>query len=276
MSTIIRRGLGAGRGLTGLIVFLIISIFAACDSWKEGNPFGPGFAYPVVVPAQDRNVPESVRERYREDAARLALHKVDEIGGHLAEQVELPVNLINTIYYALIHIYNSRLPARDSVITLYDIHNYRDYYLYWVEVCADTAQAWAKVWQNGQRFTGNLEIDRLIRAYDLQVVDYSPFLSCCDLVTLRSNRSLNTVALAKQFEEIDGVVAAYGGGDGGDGNNIKAESKESYWQFEYSIAWGDCHFGCTCHHFWIFRVHTNGKVEYAGSYGDTVTGLCYY
>jgi hypothetical protein len=258
------------------VSFIITIFLLACDQ-KSASPTRAGPDYPLIMPAWDFNVPVDVKREYKWDAALLTLRKMHEIGGSFDQQVELPKDLYNTVYSALIHVYNSKLPARDSVVSRCEVHIYCLYEPYILNLDVDTAYQWVKAWREGKSLTGNPAIDRLIQQYGLQLAGYWEFCWGTVSVSLRSTRPLNMSALARIFSTIEGVNEAWhepycGGG----GDDITARAERDFWEFEYSIGWGDCPSGCGLHHYWSFRVYPNGKVEYEGSYGDPGPYGCGY
>jgi len=274
MRNMTRLWRGMGLELIMGASFIITILLLACDQ-KSASPTWAGPGYPLILPALDFNVPEDVKREYKWDAAVLTLRKMHEIGGAFDEQVELPKDLYNALYNALIHVYNSKLPARDSVVSRCEVHIYCLYEPYILNLDVDTAYQWVKAWREGQRLTGNPAIDRLMQQYGLRLAGYYEFCWGTVSVSLRSTRPLNMSSLARIFPTIEGVIEAWpepycaGGGD-----DITARAERDFWELEYSIGWGDCFNGCGARRYWTFRILTNGRVEYMGSHGDPLTCGC--
>ncbi|WP_017714871.1 hypothetical protein [Kamptonema formosum] len=214
-------------------------------------------------PADDSQVPDSLRWLYLEDAARLALRSILQAGAPASERVELPADLTNTLYSALIHVYNARknIPPQD-VLEIYRTHTFPSPSTREIIVGVGGKPAWADAWSNGQRLTGNRQVDILMETFSLQLQRY---LAGSGAAILRSSGPLNTVAVAKQFAGIPGVSYAQPNNPGGDGDDIKAQFKGSYWEIDYIQGFGDCQPVCIQRRIWTFRVYPDGKVEYAGS-----------
>jgi hypothetical protein len=214
-------------------------------------------------PADDSQVPDSLRWLYQEDAARLALRFILQAGGSASEQVELPADLVSALYSALIHVYNAGIAAPPlAEVEIYRIHTFPSPSTREIVVGVGGKPAWADAWSNGQRLTGNRQVDILMETFSLQLQRY---LAGSSAAILRSSGPLNTVAVAKQFAGIPGVSYAQPNNPGGDGDDIKAQFKGSYWELDYILGSGDCQPVCIQRRIWTFRVYPDGKVQYAGS-----------
>ncbi|MFQ5799388.1 MAG: hypothetical protein ACE5H0_11970 [Bacteroidota bacterium] len=268
MHRFLRLSEQAGIKLPSFPLVLLVCAFAACDLLTDSGSSDLTLDYPNVLPADDSDVSDSLRKMYRKDAARLALRKVNEAGGTASQEVELPQDLVSTLYYALIHVHNAtHLASRDSVVVIYAIHTFPYPEIYSLIVGVDSTSKWVAAWRRGERFTGNQQVDALMKEFDLQLDRYYDWPGS-HAVTLRATRPLNIAALAGRFDGIDAVSYAEPNGTIGDGNDITARSEASYWQFDYSVGYGDCPSGCIGRHFWTFQIYSDGHVEYAGSSGN--------
>ena len=269
MRNLTRLGRGIGVELAIITAALLFIFFTGCDK-RSGAPTGLVTNYPLMHPVSDASLVDELRRQYKEDAARLVLRVIRENNWPAIDEVELPGGLVNSLYYALLHLRNSKLPARDSVIEMYNIRTFKAPYMDEVILAVDSTVEWLRPWREGKRFTGNLEVDHLMILYDLRVTRYYALKFGGHLVELKSSRLLNTYALADEFDKVDDVIAADANGGIGDGNDIEAKVKDGSWELEYSLGWGDCPSGCTLRHYWRFQIKVNGNVEFQGSYGDPV------
>ncbi len=261
------------KNLIGFLLLLLLPALGVCCLLSCSNTADADIElnYVVISNADDSSVPESLRKAYFEDAARLALRKVNEAGGATREQVELPADLVQTLYSVLIHLYNAiGLAARDSVVAIYNIHTFPSPETHFLIVAVDSTAQWAAAWRQGNRLTGNVQIDLLMEEFNLELDGYCSTPWFPQSARLRSSKPLNIAALAKRFTGIAGIRWAEPDGVMGDGPDIRAQSKTTYWQLEYSIGWGDCPAGCIARHFWAFDVYYNGRVQYVGSWGDAL------
>lgn len=250
------EGRSFGPGPTGIATLLAVSALACGD--VDG---------PVLVTAEDSALPATLREAYREDAARLALREILQEDGPEADRVEISPERSDYFYSALVRVFNFRHHARDDVVDRYGIHTFPSPSVNTLSLRVGGA-AWADAWRRGERLTGNPGVDRLVQDYGLRVYDYYSSPTLGDLFTLTSDLNLNARALGKRFEGIEGVQSAYSDGACCDGNDIEAARTGIGVVLEFSAGYGDCPSGCIYRHFWSFLVWNDGRVEFAGERGN--------
>lgn len=248
-------------------LLLLAGLTTGCDVLSGGT----GTEYSVVeIPAPDDvSLSDSLRTVYRTDAGRLALRRVLEEEGEVAQQVRLPDPLVESLYNALLHVHGAEdLEGRDTVVEQHRIHTYPTRSVHEVSVTPrEPLPSWIDAWKAGQRLTGNVAVDRLLREYDLQLLEYNVY-SQFESARLRSETPLNTLALSDRFDRIGGVKYADPGGFLGDGNDIEATLGDDFIELGYSVGSGDCPAGCINRHYWTFRVFESGRVTFRGESGD--------
>ncbi|MFC1529817.1 hypothetical protein ACFL6R_03765 [Gemmatimonadota bacterium] len=260
-----------------LLSYLVLSTGCARNETGPGEDTNTQILE-VVSNTDDSNIPQSLRDYYWEDAARLAVRSILNTGGSQSQEIEIPVDSIRTFYNSLIRIYNATvLAARDSVIETYKIHTYFNPPLYPITLSVDTTMTWVHAWRDGNVFTGNAEIDTLLARYDLELDSYNQYMSQT-LVILKAIRPLNLIPLAHQFETVPGVVNAhpdYGWGDGFD--IITSDTSVQWIQLDYTIGWGAaglyiigeaCPNGCPNRRYWRFRIFEDNRVQFINSWGS--------
>lgn len=242
-------------------VLLFLAVLAACD-----GPTRP--AHLALVSDNDSAIPEALRAAYREDAARLALRHLTATGDSARTGVELPADLWDALYRALVRVYNARdLPARDSVVDLYTIHTFPNPTVRRIDLGLDSTAAWVRALRQGTVPTGEPRFDELVDTYDLSLERYYDFQLGDDFAVLRAAAPLNTIALAPMFRDIEGVYWTEPAGSGGDGSDIRATPLLNGWRLDYSVGFGDCPAGCIGRYTWMFRVSEDGSVTYVGATG---------
>jgi len=242
-------------------LFLLVAILftPACnilDSESEGWTKGK-----IMTSADDSNIPDSIKNLYKIDAATLALRDVANDPESKYKLVEIPTELIELYYRGLVHIYYAmRYPPNNNID---GIHVFPNPSVFGIAVLIDTTYDWAKAWKRGERLTGNAQIDAIMEEYNLQ-------LKSCryDAASIFSPRPINTFALANKFLGIPGVRVAESNGYIGDGSDIKAEIKDPYLLYIFTVGWGDCPSGCINRHYWDIAVEYNGNVIFQREYGD--------
>ncbi|HLG35037.1 MAG TPA: hypothetical protein VI757_09170, partial [Bacteroidia bacterium] len=247
--------------------FLSVLFFAACVS-----------AEAQITPSSC-NASPAIRAMYRDDADRMVVRRLYVTNSPYADSVVIPQNLSDTLLDKLIAVYNATsLPARDSVIVMYNIHTFMDTALQIIDVHADSNLAWMQQLHLGNLNTGNAQVDNLITSYNLNLVSYSTNLSLFFFHSVRfeADTNINTYALTDMFSSIAGVYESLPLGWFGSGDDITDSITSNNVQLTYSYGWGDCPSGCIYNHYWKFIVYPDCSVEYVGSYGEPLplpTGL---
>ncbi len=230
--------------------------------------------FPDIPAADLSRVPEDTRALYAEDAAQLVLREITMEGAPAAaSEVEFPVVMVEGVFNALLHVYNLRHQARDSVATLFRIHVFPATSTHEVVVEVNTRVGWVDAWLRGERLTGNAEIDDLVTRFDLHLTKVFSPAPAATFVVLFSERPLNTLALADRFLGIDGVEAAAPNQFAGAGNDIRIQVQATSVRLTYSVGFGDCPSGCISRHNWHFDVHSDGTTRYRGTSGDPLVEL---
>lgn len=246
---------------TGKLVWLVVAGLgvAGCESVS-----GPGETFPLIPHASDEHLGDPERAAYEEDAVRLALRRLEEIGSPALMEVYPPAVLVDGLYDALMLVTLFDHPAKDSVagIHTFPVPETRE-----ILVGVDSTAAWVDAWRSGIAETGNPAVDDLMTTYGLEPDRFYEW-AIGHYAVLRAGAPLNATALATLFRSIDGVLAAETNRMGGDGNDIRARPRDGGWQLDYSVGFGDCPAGCINRHTWSFVVDGDGVVRYIGSSGD--------
>ncbi len=250
------------KKFSSIFVLLIVLLLQNCSTSTE-----PGNNFPVeITKGNDSQFSDSLKSLLKEDAAILALRDLQSDPSAKETLIFIPDNLIETYYRGLVHIYNSAAnPQVDMVVNKYKIHTFRSPETHRLIVSVDTSKAWTKAWRNGERLTGNPQVDALMIQYNLQL---SRFHTSFNFVVLYAEEPLNIFALSKKFAAIDGVNFSEPDGVVGDGNNIVSRIDKTFISYVFSYGWGDCPAGCISRHYWEFWVMFDGTVKFAKSYGD--------
>ena len=245
------------------VCLVALGFLAGCDTDKT-PVFGIG-----IIPVDSSAVPALIRQEYRQDAARLTLRHMLRSGSADSSTIELNATLWQAAYMGLLHIYlaSEQIPACDSVTRLFAIHTFPNPPLDAMIVGLDTTVAWTRFWLNKQNLTGKPEVDDLVRRYNLTITHVSVFPNALPFVVVKSGHFLNTVALSKVLEGIQGILFAGPDWAIGDGSDIRLDDPTEGLRYHFSIGWGDCPSGCIYRHTWHIAVATDGRVTYLGSSG---------
>ncbi len=218
--------------------------------------------------------PTSLQNQYLEDAWYVGFNfqmKTDSI----AMSKTLPINpdTKNMVLAALMGVYNANLPARDSVILMYNIHAHKQVDLRRFEIYLDTSFAWCRNLLAGEvKNTGNYYIDSLANLYDfsLDFASYFPeWVPNFDaLARIKTGKYVNTDFMAEVMLTQMGVHFANPYTFGGDGNQIYFAREDSFSRLTFRRGWEDCPSGCLFQRDWVFKIYDDCRVEFSSSYGD--------
>ncbi|MBK0403710.1 T9SS type A sorting domain-containing protein [Adhaeribacter sp. BT258] len=212
------------------------------------------------------SAPDSIIGLYHEDASRLALRKIQANNLPEKDSVAIPATHADTVLHALLAVYNANLAARDTVVSLLNIHTFPSPVMNSIVISAYGNLPWMQQLQLGNMNTGDAYVDHLITQY--QLTFDRTFTIFNPIVVLKSGSNYNIRALSNMFETLNGVQYAVPNSYAGDGNNIQDSIYADHVELTYSLGWGDCPSGCINRRFWKFKVYYDCTVEFVGSYGD--------
>jgi len=211
----------------------------------------------------DSRVPAELRAAYLEDGSRLALR--DLLANGFSE-VPIPQDAVRPYYNALVLVYATALPARDTVVDVYRIHTMgpatRSLLL---QLLGN--EPWVQHLARREIPTGDPTVDTLLTRYSLSVGSAYTMQNGDVLLTLAPPEPLNMQALAGLFHGITGVRFAEPNNLVGDGNDMSGLIDGSRVLLDYSVGYGDCPSGCIARRFYHFAVRDDGTVEYLGASG---------
>lgn len=213
---------------------------------------------------------DSILARYQDDADRLTLRKIYRQGSTYMDSILIAQSHVDIVLNALIAVYNATtLPARDSVISIFDIHAFPEPILNGFNVAADSTLPWMQQLKLGNIPTGYAAIDNVIATYNLSMQSYLTFGNSYPWhnVVFISDNNYNFLPLTADLATIPGVYASEPNVSVGDGDNISDSIYSDHVELIYSRGWGDCPSGCTARRFWKFNVYFDCSVEYVESYG---------
>ncbi len=253
-----------------LLLSMGLGLFTACESDNDDDD-NSGALQNSCDPSN------SAKNHFSLDAERLALQL--QLSGPTASSPSIIPGVVDRMLGALAAVHDSEFAARDSVVEFYDIHANENEELYKLTLEIDTAAVWVKEWLDGERFTGNNDIDQLMSYWNLEVeVSELPIGT---LAFLTSEEPLNMSGLATEFEGVDGVNGAFAQTGNIDGNNITAIDYFDYLDLTFSIGFddatdedevGECQNDCEFRRMWTFRVTDECEVSYIGAEGDPAPG----
>lgn len=260
------------RRLVERVLLFLASAFAV-GSLSCGSR-GTAFDYPTVPGINDSSLSESLRARYRVDAARLSLRlRAAPAHRYFDLPVEVEPHLAETIYSALVRV---RLLAagaeRDTVFDRYDIHSDCEPFVRRGFCFADTNLPAIRRWRDGLQPTGDPLLDSLAAACGLKVSSSTSLGGGNPLLWIRVDRLVNMPALCWRLKTVSGVELASASGSGavGRGPDLAARIVDGAWELDWSVSWGDCIFGCLERRHYRFRVEGGRPPVFLGASGSTI------
>jgi hypothetical protein len=212
--------------------------------------------------------PDSVVKKYKEDAARLAVRKFFRRNYAEKDSVVIPKQHSDTVLNALLAVYNATsIPARDTVVGMYNVHTLPNPSLNRFMVYAPPNLAWMQQLQLGNVPTGTASVDSLLVPYGFYVTGFNVWSTNNASANLKTDSIYNTVAISKLFKALQGVGNASDNSLCCDGNDIQDSINSNHVALTYSIGWEDCPAGCTFRRYWKFNVYNDCSVSFEGSWG---------
>ncbi len=223
--------------------------------------------------SDDSSLPDSVKSYYFDDAVRLAVRYLFDQNSPDTASIIIPEGLIQWFYHGLIAIHHcEKLPYVDYLTQSHKVHTFKNPDLYHIGVSIYESYEWTFSWRDGERLTGNAEIDSLMVNYNLILEDYHSY-SGRGSARLKSVYPLNLFALSELFEEIEGVRYSEPLMWMGGSNDIRAVLLNGGIQYTFWIGWGDCPAGCISNHYWEYVVYPFDAVQFIKEYGDPLNVL---
>ena len=228
------------------------------------------FGLPLASFAQPYfcDAPDSVLAKYRDDADRMAIDRTFQNGSTWMDSVNINPEWSQTALGALVAVYNSTSPERDTVVDLLDMHIYPTIPLRKISILANSSLAWIPQLEAGNVPTGNTALDELMQQYGVTAYAF-PYTTPGSprSIFFTTSTNCNTLALADRFDQLPGVIYAGTSGAAGDGNRITDSLSTDHIEITFGYGWGDCPAGCGARHYWKFNVGPDCEVDFVESYG---------
>jgi hypothetical protein len=216
----------------------------------------------------------NIMQQYADDADYMTLQRIISLNDTHKDSITIPQAWADTAMRAMLAVYNATtLPARDSVVTIYKIHEYASFTMHMIFLTADSNETYMKQMKKNIFPTGDAAFDNLGNKYTIQSSQYLNFGTTPgnhDL-TLQLDSAYNTPILKDEYNILSGLQIAKGTLNVfGDSNHINYTVTPTYVELQYTHGWENCMDmnGCDKRHTWTFRVSYNCDVTYIGSSGD--------
>ena len=221
------------------------------------------FAQPYICDASD-----SILARYRDDADRMTIDQTFRYSSTWMDSVHINPEWAQTTLGALVAVYNSTSPERDTVVDLLDMHIYPIIPLRTISIIVDSTLAWVHQLEAGNLPTGNTALDGLMQQYDVVEYHFSSWAPGANrVISFSTGTNCNTLALADRFRQLPDVAFANASGSAGDGDQITDSVYTDHIEISFGYGWGDCPAGCGGRYYWDFLVQPDCTVAFIGSHG---------
>ena len=244
-----------------LISFLILGAIALV-----------GFTFanaPTVKEAKSASSLSKYKEKkYKKDASRLALRLLNVEGNYKSVRPNLPEDLVQSIYNALVAIHTSKSVYAEAVTSAHKLHTFPSPNVDRFFVIYRRDAAWAMPLRLGGNETTNEQINSLCKEFGLVIESNVEWDEEHNSFYIRAKNALNIAPIADLFLNIQGIEKVDLLEPSGDGNDIVINQLADGWQLSYLVKFDSCITGCKKKHSWEFKVNTDGEVAFLGETGD--------
>lgn len=224
--------------------------------------------------------------RVKDESIALAIIAARNNGAPVQDSIELPYVSYEQVAKELSAIYglHDTLPDVDTIFDhLSDSYQlvkggivpFLQNGLHTLTLTADTSAQWVKNFARGVYPTGDNGADYLISHYSLSVIAGN---ICCSnpaaviQVSVSSASAFNPFALGAAFNAMTGISGYYASlpenVPGNDWSCVTRADSGAFISYLFKYSFGDCNPDCSSHHYWLFKVYTDCRVEEDSSWGD--------
>lgn len=219
-----------------------------------------------VVPS-NCTAPDSIVDRYREDATLLTLRRIYLNEDSHMDSVIIPVNYIDTVLNAMIAVYNATsIPERDTVIDILDISPLHDLGLHMFTISADSGLVWMNQLEVNNLNTGFTLLDNIITDYNFSQYGYYDWPWWYHSSTFVTTDIYNINAIIEPLSSSPQVYDIFPDFNMFDGSDMLHIIHADHVELRYMYRWGDCPSGCMYQRTWVFNVYFDCSVEFVESY----------
>ena len=208
------------------------------------------------------------KTKYKKDATRLALRLLSENSDFSNMDAQVPTEMVNSIYNALVAVHQSEIQAAKTVTRIHKLHTFPSPSVDRFLVIYEREAQWAVPLRLGDDITDNEKINSLSEKYNLRIDSHVEWDDDHNSFNIRAKESMNISSVAEAFSTIENVTLVDTMEPNGDGNDIAIKEIGNGWEINYMIKFDNCISGCQKKRVWTFEVTNNGKVNFKGESGD--------
>jgi len=244
--------------ILGLICFNLSTVLA--NGGKKDNTDNPI--------ESGKKLSNYKKTKYKKDATRLALRLLSEDSDFSRMDAQVPEEMVNSIYEALVAVHQSDLQAAKTVTRIHKLHTFPNPSVDRFLVIYEREAEWAVPLRLGDDITDNDKINSLSEKYDLKIDSHVEWDDTHNSFNIRAKESMNIASVAKDFSTIENITLVDTMEPNGDGNDISVQQIKNGWQINYMIKFDGCISGCKKKRVWTFEVTNDGKINFKGESGD--------
>lgn len=221
-------------------------------------------------------VPRTLARKFKRDAARLALRLEEKKEDLRYQNIIIPQDNIESIYYVLTNIYKVNETAQS--IAKCNVHTFPNPSIDHIILIFDREIDWAAPLRDGISETESDEFNDLLDEYDLIIERHVQWNDTEDAITIRSKSPLNMSALANEFYNIEGIKSIDLGVPKIGGNDIEINRIDGGWRVKYVLRFGSYINGKGKMHVWKYEALDSGDIFFIEEDGDPVPEWmrCYF
>jgi len=262
--------------------FALIFVFLfgiAEDSFSQRKPRGPRIKKNKKsilnnLPSffvDDSHLPKYLKRIYKRDASRIAIRLMNKELRVSKQTVQIPEELVQAIYNAMVAVRTSDYEAIETVANKYYIRTFPVPNVEKIVLVAEHDAPWlTPLRQQRQDTTGSPSLNNIIREHNLTFTKMVYVDEERIALVLQSQDPMNVPALMMRFFMQEGIGSIEEVLPYGDGNDIDIQRTKEGWDIRYSLRFGNCSHQCQKAHDWNFSVSEGGDVSYAGDNGHTI------
>ena len=231
--------------------------------------YGFTYSFPKVTFNENADRLSNYKQKkYKKDATRLALRMISKDGNYSAIAPQLPEDMVESIYNALVAVHLSDLAKAKEVTKAHKLHTFPVPNVDRFFVMYRRDAPWATPLRLGDNETDNEQINSLCQQFGLVIENNVEWDEDHNSFHIRAKQSLNIAPIAQEFLTIQGIAKVDLLTPNGDGNDIEIKKIADGWELNYQVKFDGCISGCQKKHNWSFAINAAGEVKFIGESGD--------
>ncbi|MFY0671837.1 MAG: hypothetical protein JXQ87_00450 [Bacteroidia bacterium] len=208
---------------------------------------------------RNTEISDFIRSEYYADARQIYYDEFSFNKFHKNyNEAEFDEKEIDHILKLIQLVYDSELPERDTIFSVYNIHKSCSGNFNTIILHVDTSNYAIKNLAKGiTSNTSDRVLDNYLLEYEIDSVVRSMSYPKSNWLALYFKKAWNPIKTIDDFATVEGVEYCSGNEGCFDGDDIEVKIKAGKMEIDFSHGWGDCPSGCIRRIGWIFSVRNN-------------------